>query len=107
MIMSRIGTFKLVAGEFRGKIVTLALQAQDVRIVPEANASGNAPSHRIFVGNAEVGAAWSKTSQDKRTYLSVKFDDPSFSAPVFAQLFSGEGDEHDLVWSRPPRRGDN
>ncbi|MBL0770084.1 DUF736 domain-containing protein [Sphingopyxis sp. DHUNG17] len=105
--MSRIGSFKLVEGEFRGAIVTLSVQARDVRIVPEPNASGNAPSHRVFVGDAEVGAAWSKTSQDKRSYLSVKLDDPSFTAPVFAQLFAGEGDEHDLVWSRPPRRGDN
>lgn len=105
--MSRIGTFKLVDGEFCGAIVTLALNAQDVRIVPEANTSGNAPSHRVFVGDAEVGAAWSKTSQDRRSYLSVKLDDPSFTAPVFAQLFAGEGDEHDLVWSRQPRRSDN
>ncbi len=105
--MSRIGTFNLVDGEFRGAILTLALQARDVRIVSETNASGNTPSHRVFVGDVEVGAAWSKTSQDKRSYLSVKLDDPSFVAPIFAQLFAGEGEEHDLVWSRPPRRGDN
>ena len=104
--MSRIGTFKTVAGEYRGEIVTLSLQAKDVRIVPEKDPSGNAPSHRVFIKAAEVGAAWSKTTQDNRPYLSVKLDDPSFTAPVFAQLFeSGEG-EHDLVWSRPQRRND-
>ena len=51
-----------------------------------------------------MGAAWEKTSQDKRPYLSVKLDDPSFTAPIFAQLFTGEGDEYDLVWSRQSRR---
>lgn len=105
--MSRIGTFKLVSGEYRGQITTLSVQAKSVRIVPEKNASGNAPSHRVFAGDAEVGAAWQKTSQDKRPYLSVKLDDPSFVSPIFAQLFAGEEGEHDLVWTRQPRRGDN
>lgn len=102
--MSRIGTFKLVDGEYRGEIVTLSVQAPSVRIAPEDNVSGNAPSHRVFVGDAEVGAAWQKTSQDKRPYLSVKLDDLSFIAPVFAQLFAGEDGEYDLVWSRQTRR---
>ena len=104
--MSRIGTFKLVAGEYRGEIVTLSVQAKDVRIVPERNPSGNAPSHRVFIKAAEVGAAWSKTTQDNRPYLSVKLDDPSFTAPVFAQLFDGEEGAYDLVWSRATRRND-
>ena len=104
--MSRIGSFKVISGEYRGAIATLSLDAKDVRIVPEPNPSGNAPSHRVFVGDAEVGAAWQKTTQDKRPYLSVKLDDPSFIAPVFAQLFAGEAGEHDLVWRRQPRRSD-
>ena len=104
--MARIGTFKKVSGEFRGRIFTLALQANEVRIAPETSPSGNAPSHRIFVGEAEVGAAWEKQTQDQRPYLSVKLDDPSFTAPIFAQLFPGEGEDHDLVWSRQSRRSD-
>ena len=105
--MSKIGSFKLVSGEYQGEIVTLSVQARSVRITPEQNHSGNAPSHRVFVGDAEVGAAWSKTSQDNRRYLSVKLDDPSFIAPIFAQLFAGEEGEYDLVWSRQNRRNDN
>ncbi|KQZ61229.1 hypothetical protein ASD67_18425 [Sphingopyxis sp. Root1497] len=105
--MSKIGSFKLASGEYQGEIVTLSVQARSVRITPEQNHSGNAPSHRVFVGDAEVGAAWAKTSQDKRPYLSVKLDDPSFIAPIFAQLFAGEEGEYDLVWSRQSRRGDN
>ncbi len=105
-IMARIGTFKKVGSEYRGDIVTLAVQAKSVRIAPEDNPGANAPSHRVFIGEVEVGAAWEKTTQDKRPYLSVKLDDPSFTAPVFAQLFAGEGGAHDLVWSRQSRRHD-
>lgn len=104
--MTKIGSFtKTASGEYQGAIVTLSVQAQSVRIVPDANASGNAPSHRVLIGEAEVGAAWSKSTQDDRPYLSVKLDDPTFTGPIFAQLFAGEGEAHDLVWSRPTRRG--
>ena len=42
--------------------------------------------------NAEIGAAWPKRSNEGRDYLSVKLDDPSFNAPIFANLFDGDGD---------------
>jgi uncharacterized protein (DUF736 family) len=73
-----------------------------VRIVPETNrANDNAPSHRVYVGRAEIGAAWSKRSTEGRDYLSVKLDDPSFNAPIYANLFDDEdGDGHTLIWSR-------
>ena len=68
----------------------------------EANRTGeNAPSHRIFVGRAEVGAARSKRSEEQRDYLSVKLDDPSFNAPIYANLFDDEdGETFSLIWSR-------
>lgn len=106
--MSSIGTFRKADGEYEGAIFTLALQAMSVRIVPTESASGNAPSHRVMMGKIEIGAAWSKTTKDDRPYLSVKLDDPSFVAPIFAQLFDGNDGEHDLVWSRQSgRRGDS
>ena len=44
-----------------GEIVTLSVRAKGVRIVSEDNRSNeNAPTHRVFVGRAEIGAAWSK-----------------------------------------------
>ena len=100
--MANIGTFKKSGTEFQGEIVTLSVQTKNVRIVPEANrASDNAPSHRIFVGRAEIGAAWSKRSAENRDYLSVKLDDPSFNAPIYANLFDDEdGDGFTLIWSR-------
>jgi len=102
--MTKIGSFKKVSGEYRGQIITLSVQAKAVRIVEDGNATGNAPTHRVHIGDAEVGAAWVKRTTDDRPYLSVKLDDPSFVAPIFAQLFEGKNGEHDLVWSRPSRR---
>ena len=101
--MANIGSFKKVGSELQGEIVTLSVQAKGVRIVPEANrSSDNAPSHRVFVGRAEIGAAWSKHSNEGRDYLSVKLDDPSFTAPIYANLFEDE-DGYTLIWSRGRR----
>ena len=105
--MATIGTFKKTGNnEFSGEIVTLSLQTKNVRIVPEARATGeNAPSHRVFVGRAEIGAAWSKTSNEGRAYLGLKLDDPSFNAPIYANLFDDdEGEGFSLIWSRPNGR---
>ena len=86
--MANIGSFKKSGNEYQGDIVTLSVQAKGVRIVPEANRSNDkAPSHRVFVGRAQIGAAWSKQSNEGRDYLSLKLDDPSFTAPIFANLF--------------------
>jgi hypothetical protein len=50
---------------------------------------------------AEIGAAWSKRSSEGRDYLSVKLDDPSFNAPIYANLFDDEdGEGFTLIWSR-------
>jgi uncharacterized protein (DUF736 family) len=104
--MANIGSFKKSGKEFQGEIVTLSVQTKNVRIVPEANrANDNAPSHRVFVGRAEIGAAWTKRSNEGRDYLSVKLDDPSFTAPIYANLFDDEeGDVYNLIWSRPTKR---
>ena len=54
---------------------------------------------------AEIGAAWPKRSAEQRDYLSVKLDDPSFPAPIYASLVEAEdGSGHNLIWSR--RNGD-
>ncbi|SLK12557.1 DUF736 domain-containing protein [Novosphingobium mathurense] len=105
--MATIGTFKTTGtNEFTGEIITLSVQAKGVRIVPEGKSNGdNAPSHRVFVGRAEIGAAWTKRSNEGREYLGLKLDDPSFTAPIFANLFDDEdGESYSLIWSRPSRR---
>ncbi|ALJ15594.1 DUF736 domain-containing protein [Sphingopyxis macrogoltabida] len=106
--MATIGNFKKAAnGEYVGDITTLGVQAKDVRILPDENPPReNAPSHRILVGRAEIGAARSKQSSEGRAYLGLKIDDPSFTAPIYANLFDGKGGEtYSLIWSRSNRRG--
>ncbi len=100
--MANIGTFKKVGNDFQGEIVTMSVQTKNVRIVAEeGTANENAPSHRVFVGRAEIGAAWTKRSGEGRDYLSLKLDDPSFTAPIFANLFDDEDDKtYNLIWSR-------
>ena len=99
--MANIGSFKKVGGEFQGEIITLSVLAKGVRMVPEENRSNDdAPSHRVFVGRAEIGAAWQKRSKEGRDYLSVKLDDPSFNAPIYANLFDDpDGETYNLIWS--------
>jgi uncharacterized protein (DUF736 family) len=102
--MASIGSFKKVGkDDFQGEIITLSLKAKGVRIVAETNRSNeNAPSHRVYVSRVEIGAAWSKRSEEGRDYLSLKLDDPSFTAPIYANLFADEGGEgYTLLWSRP------
>ncbi len=94
--MATIGTFKKTGtNEFTGDIVTLSVQAKGVRIVPDQRATGeNAPSHRVLVGRAEIGAAWSKRSNEGREYLGLN-----------ANLFDDEdGEGFSLIWSRPNGR---
>jgi uncharacterized protein (DUF736 family) len=100
--MANIGTFKKSGHEFQGEISTLSVQAKGVRIVPETSRTNDsAPSHRVYVGRAEIGAAWSKRSNEGRDYLSVKLDDPSFTAPIYANLFDDpDGETFTLIWSR-------
>ncbi len=104
--MANIGSFKKTGNDYTGSITTLSLQAKNVRIVPEETRSNdNAPSHRVYVGKAEIGAAWSKRSNEGRDYLGLKLDDPSFTAPIFANLFDDEaGDTFSLIWSRSSKR---
>jgi len=103
--MATIGTFTSTANGFTGTIKTLNLNVK-ARIARVENPSDKGPHFRIFAaGNVELGAAWQKTAKEsERDYLSVKLDDPSFPAPIYATLIEVEGEEDlQLIWSRPNR----
>lgn len=99
--MATIGTFtKAQDGSYAGAIKTLTLNVKTAIFKPSEKTNDKAPDFRIFAGQIEFGAAWKKTSRDNNAYLSVKLDDPSFPAPIFASLVEGD-DGHNLIWSRP------
>ena len=97
--MAAIGSFTKTADGYTGSIKTLTLNVKTAVLRPNEKTDEKAPDYRIFVGAAEVGAAWRKTSRENREYLSVKLDDPSFPAPIYASLVEVDGG-HSLIWSR-------
>ena len=101
--MATIGTFTKSGDGFTGSVATLTLDA-NVQVRPAEKTSDKAPDFRLFAGRAEIGAAWKKTSNEKRDYLSVRLDDPSLPSPILANLCEMENGEFDLIWSRPNRR---
>lgn len=105
MTMATIGTFTASDNGYTGMIKTVTLSIK-AKFVASGKDNDKAPDYRIFAGATEFGAAWKKTARDSdREYLSVKLDDPSFPAPVYASLVRVDGEEdYNLIWSR--RSGD-
>ena len=98
--MATIGTFhKGEDGNYAGSIKTLTLNVKAAQLRKAEKDNDKAPDFRIFAGQTEFGAAWKKTSRENRDYLSVKLDDPSFPAPIYASLVDAE-DGYVLIWSR-------
>ena len=102
--MATIGTFTRAGDSFTGSVKTLSINAK-ATIKPAEKVSDKAPDYRVFAGAIEFGAAWKKTSGEGRAYLSIKLDDPSFPAPIYATLVEGEeAGSYSLIWAR--RNGD-
>ena len=100
--MATIGTFVASGNGYNGTIKTLNLNVK-AKLVPVDRTNEKSPDYRILAGTVEFGAAWKRTS-DRREYLSVKLDDPSFASPIFATLSTVDGEEgFSLIWSRPNR----
>ncbi|MBA3999433.1 DUF736 domain-containing protein [Brevundimonas sp.] len=97
--MAAIGTFTAQGDGYTGSIKTLTLNVRSATLRPNDKADDKGPDYRIFAGQTEFGAAWKRTSQQNRDYLSVKLDDPSFPAPIYATLVEMDGG-HSLIWSR-------
>ena len=98
--MATIGAFaKHEDSSIRGDIKTLTLNVKSAVLRQVEKENDRAPDFRIFSGQTEFGAAWKKTSREDRAYLSVKLDDPSFSAPIYASLVDAD-EGYSLIWSR-------
>ena len=97
--MAIIGTLKAQDGGYTGSVNTLTLTLKQAVFRATDASDGKSPDFRIYAGQTEIGAAWKKTSREEREYLSVKLDDPSFVAPIYATLVQGEEDWN-LIWSR-------
>ena len=99
--MANIGAFtKAEDGTLNGAIKTLQLNTKAKFLPLEATGAG--PDFRIFAGNVEIGAAWRKMSQQDRPYISVKLDDPSLPAPIYASLHEDDQPgQLSMIWTRP------
>ncbi|EMS96370.1 hypothetical protein H009_17948 [Agrobacterium tumefaciens str. Cherry 2E-2-2] len=98
--MATIGTFTRTENGFSGAVKTLSLNVKSVKFLPVEGENENGPDFRVLAGTTEFGAAWKKQSDKGNAYLSVKLDDPSFPAPIYASLVETETEELALIWSR-------
>lgn len=97
--MTTIATFTKTENGYSGEIRTLALKSK-VTLTPTDNANDKAPDFRVVAQDGiEIGGAWKRESKNGNAYVSVCIDDPSFAAPVYANLIERDG-QHLLVWSR-------
>ena len=98
--MANIGTFTADKDGFTGTLRTLTLNVK-VKLVPnDMGDKENAPDFRLQATGHDIGAAWRKTSEAGRAYVSCTLDDPSFPATVYARLIEEEDGTHSLIWSR-------
>jgi uncharacterized protein (DUF736 family) len=99
--MATIGNFTKSDDGFAGAVKTLSLNVK-AKFVAAEKESDKAPDYRIFAGSVEIGAAWKKTAStgSKKDFLSVKLDDCSFPAAIYANLIESEDGTHSLIWSR-------
>lgn len=106
-----IGTFSFDADHncYAGAIATLTLQREGIKFLPADKANEREPDYRIVQemrgAAVELGAAWKRSSERGREYLSVVLDDPALPSPLNAALFlSTETGEATLIWQRQAKK---
>lgn len=98
--MAAIGAFTRTSeGSYQGGIRTLALNLKQVVFQPVRAETPNAPDFRVLAGGIEIGAGWKKVARDGGEYVSVRLDDPTLVAPVYATLVEA-ANGFALIWSR-------
>jgi uncharacterized protein (DUF736 family) len=102
-------TYDKAQGAYIGEIRTLTLHRSEVVFRPMQGKNDKGPDYRVLAedksGAFELGAAWKRTSEAGREFLSVSLDDPALSHPLSAALMPAEdGTGAILIWSRPAKR---
>jgi len=99
--MATIGIFTKSGNDFTGTIKTVTVNVK-ARIVAVETPNPRGPDYRVILANAaELGAAWTKeTKANGDEYLAVKLDDPTFPAPIYANLVHEKDEKWNLIWSR-------
>jgi uncharacterized protein (DUF736 family) len=106
-----IGNFSYDPGSdvYRGEIITLTLQRY-VEFHPNEKTSDKEPDYRVIQVRDgavfELGAAWKRSSERGRDYLSIMLDDPALPSSLNAALFPSADDQDQaaLVWQRQNRK---
>ncbi len=100
--MRKIGEFDLRGNSFAGQIHFIN-QSVDLVFWPREKKGEFSPDFDIYKESYVVGSAWRrKTLDTEKDYLSVKLDDPTFLAPIYARLLDkDERSKYALVWQRP------
>ncbi|MGA2841708.1 MAG: DUF736 domain-containing protein [Steroidobacteraceae bacterium] len=101
-------TYNAAKDTYAGEIRTLTLLRNKIAFRPNTPNTDKGPSYRVViegvVGAIELGAAWKRTSDAGRDFLSVSLDDPALDRPLNAALMPSEDGNHAiLIWSRPAK----
>lgn len=104
-----IGFFKATNTGYEGRITTLVhnLEVTFERVTNRTNEK--APGFHVYSGELVIGAAWERKTRKGAKYLSVNFEDPSFSSGFYS-LYRNDGveDGYKLVFERPrSKKGDD
>jgi uncharacterized protein (DUF736 family) len=106
-----IGNFAYNADHdtYAGAITTLTLQRNQVVFRPTEKNGEKEPDYRILHehdgATVELGAAWKRSSERGRAFLSVLLDDPALPSSLNAAMFLSEQEERaTLVWQRQARK---
>lgn len=107
-----IGNFQKVDTGLKGSIRTIGVTFAEVRLdkVTTAKRGQNSPDYKVIVRHAgndfEVGAAWNKVSQDKKTkFISATMFEPTvMSQALNITLFErDDGKSYEGVCNPPQR----
>lgn len=101
-----IGNFTATETGFTGKIETLAIKASGVTFEHnDDKAQDNHPDFTIISGGKEIGVAWDRPD-DRGHYISVSFEEPSFTPGFYTLVKSGVEKGYTLTYRKPMPKKD-